>query len=907
MKHRLIEDIFPLKEISKESSKEKSIRHGHISTLHVWWARRPLASSRTTIYASLVGPPKNIDEWTTKNDLIIKLSKWENVSNYNLLDHIKKEILDNNGGIPPKVLDPFGGGGSIPLEALRLGCETYSSDINPVAILIQKCTLEFPQKFGNQFKGEDFIHNDNENKLLKDVKKWSDWVFDESFDEIGKFYPKNKDMVTYGYITARTILCQENKCGAEIPLMNNYWLVRKDNKKIAIHPLVNKKTIQFQIVGDGYAKMPNKFNPEKGTISKATAVCIACGAVIDPKMLKKIFQKKETWDKHIVTVSNKEGSTGKIYSIPNKLDISSFQCAKEYLPIKKNIMLNQFETDPIPDEIILTPDNKEYKPGGLYWTYASIVLYGITKWRDIFNPRQLLSSIVFMEKIRHVHKLMLDSGYDDEYAKVITTYLAIMLNRLVSKNTKLSRYNVAGEKIEQLFGRGAFQMIHIYAELNPFTNVGWRNMQDWVLRVISHCSKLEKPVTKITQESASSLSHKDNYFDAVFTDPPYYDNIPYSDLSDFFYVWLKRSVGYLYPELFSTPLTPKSNEAITNLSLALGDSKKNICDNIKSIKTKKIFEQMLSKSFMEIHRVLKKNGIAVIVYAHKSTEGWETLINSILESGLVITGALPISTEMKSRMVAKETAALNSSIYMIATKSEKIDIGFYRNIKKDLEIHVVAKLQRLWDQGISGSDFFISAIGASIEIFAKYKKIVDDADNSITAMDLLSDIRKIVTNFAINQVLHDGIDGEVSQLTRFYILWRWAYGYAKIPFDDALKLAQSIGIDIEHEFDRGFIIKEKEFVKVLEPVDRKIEDLESPELIDVLHKAALCWKNNKQEDMLKVLKRNKIGGTDVFFKVAQAITESNPKSQESKLLEGFLAGRNKIVENINFEPIQHKL
>ena len=903
MKRRLIESIFPIKEISKESSKEKSVRHGHISTLHVWWARRPLASSRTTIYASLVGPPKNIDDWVTKNDLMIKLSKWENVSNYNFIDQIKKEILNNNGGIPPKVLDPFGGGGSIPLEALRLGCETYASDINPVAILIQKCTLEFPQKFGNQLNGEGFAHEQKENELSENIKKWSDWVFDESFNEIGKFYPKNLDMITDGYITARTILCQESKCGVEIPLMNNYWLVRKPNKKIAIQPIVNKKTIQFQIVGNGYAKIPNEFNPDKGTIRRATVVCIACGAVIDPKTLKKIFWKKESWDRHIATVVHKEKNVGKIYNIPNKSDASSFQCAKEYLTIKKISMSNQFEIDPIPDEIILTPDNKEYRPGGLYWTYASIVLYGITKWKDLFNPRQLLSSIVFMEKIRQAHKLMLDSGYDEEYAKVITTYLAIMLNRLVSKNTKLSRYHVTRETIEQLFGRGAFQMIHVYIELNPFTNTGWKNMQEWVLKVVSHCSKLEKPAAKIIQESASSLSHKDDYFDAVFTDPPYYDNIPYSNLSDFFYVWLKRSIGHLYPELFSTPLTPKSNEAITNLSLAHGDTRKNIADTIRSIKTKEIFEQTLSKSFMEIYRVLKKNGVAVIVYAHKSTEGWETLINSILESGLVITGALPISTEMKSRMVAKESAALNSSIYMIATKSEKIDLGFYRDIKKDLEVHVAVKLQRLWGQGISGSDFFISAIGASIEIFARYKKIVDDADRPITAMNLLSDIRKIVTNFAINQVLHDGIDGEVSQLTRFYILWRWAYGYAKIPFDDALKLAQSVGIDIKYEFDRGFIIKEKEFVKILEPSERKIEDLESQELIDVLHKAALYWKNNKQEDMLRVLrvlKRNKIGGMDVFFKVAQAITESNPNSQESKLLGGFLAGRNKIIENINF-------
>ena len=907
MKRRLIGEIFPVKEVSKESAREKSIRHGHISTLHLWWARRPLASSRTTIYASLVDPPKNIEEWKKKNDLIIKLSKWENSLNHNIINQAQTEILDKNGGIPPRILDPFGGGGSIPLEALRLGCETYSSDVNPVAILIQKCILEFPQKFNNKFKDEGFAHKHAENTLVKDLEKWSNWVFDKASKEIEKFYSKIDDTISVGYITARTIACQNHKCGVEIPLMNSYWLVRKPDKKIAVYPYVEGKTIQFKIVGDGYDKIPDGFDPNKGTISKAITVCIACGAVIDPKTLKKIFWRKEAWDKQISTITSKDGIAGKKYRPANKSDLSSFLSASKYLQTKRNAIINKFQTDPIPDEIISSPDNKEYQQGGLYWRDAKCVLYGMTKWRDLFNTRQLLSLVVFMEKIWQAHKSMLNSGYDEEYAKVLTTYLAIMLDRLVDKNSNLSRYNVVRETIEHVFGRQALQMIWTYVELNPFTSTGWKNMQNWVTRVISHCSELKNPAAKITQESASSLSYKNNYFDAVFTDPPYYDNIHYSLLSDFFYVWLKRSIGYLYPELFSTPLTPKSDEAIANLPLSSGDGKKNIQNRIKSIKTKKIFEQILSKSFQEIHRVLKKDGIVVIVYAHKSTEGWETLINSILESGLVITGAWPISTEMKARMVAKDSAALNSSIYMIARKSEKEDLGFYRDVKKHLETHIVKKLQYLWEQGISGADFFISAIGVSIEIFGRYKKIVDDGDNTITTIHLLDDVRKIVTNFAINQVLHGGFNDEISQMTRFYILWRWAYGYAKIPFNDALKMSQSVGIDIEREFDKGFIIKEKNFIKVLEPTERKIIDLNSHELIDILHKIVLLWKNNKQQDMLNELKKNKIGQSDIFYKTAQAIIESNPSSLESKLLEGFLAGKNKIIDSMNLDTIQDKL
>jgi hypothetical protein len=243
---------------------------------------------------------------------------------------------------------------------------------------------------------------------------------------------------------------------------------------------------------------------------------------------------------------------------------------------------------------------------------------------------------------------------------------------------------------------------------------------------------------------------------------------------------------------------------------------------------------------------------------------------------------------------------------MVARKWEKEEIGFYRDIKNDLEKHVKNKLENLWNQGISGADFFISAIGSSIEIFGKYEKIIDDNDQQITTMRLLDDVRKIVTDFAIHQVLHNGFGGEVSQLTRLYVLWRWAYGDTKVSFDEGLKLYQSIGINIE-EWNKGFIKKDNEFIQVLGPSERKLENLDSPELIDVLHKVVMLWKNNKRKDMLKVLKDSGFGNSDVFYKVAQAISESNPGSSESKLLDGFLSSRTKILDDISLDEDQTKL
>ena len=788
------------------------------------------------------------------------------------------------------------------MEALRLGCETYSSDVNPVAILIQKCILEFPQKFGVLPKTSRIASAETDNRLFNDVKKWSDWVFDRAFEEIGDFYPSKKDQMLVGYMTARTISCQNPRCRVEIPLMRNYWLVRKTNKKekkgkrVAVCPYVDGKTIKFKIVGDGYDPMPADFDPDNGTISHATAVCIACEAVVDPKTLKNIFWNKKSWDKQIVTITTMSKGRGKTYAPSGEDDMEAFQLASKYLD-KLQASAPRQAVGLVPDEVISTPQNREYTSGDFYWNYTVVVMYGMTRWSDLFNPRQILSMVTFAEKINLAYNIMIDSGYDRDYARAVTTYLGIMLDRLADKNSNLVVYNVVGEKIEHVFGRQALQMVWHYAELNPFANNGWKNMQEWVLRVIDHCSDIEHTAT-ISQNSATSLPYADEYFDAVFTDPPYYDNIPYSVLSDFFYVWLKRTVGHLYPELFLSPLTPKSDEAISNLTLARGSNKDLIAAKLSDIKRKEDFESALSASFTEIWRVLKQDGIAVIVYAHKSTEGWETLINSILKSGLVVTAAWPIHTEMKSRMVAKESAALSSSIYMVARKSSRQKLGFYRDVKKGLSTHVAGKLEQLWKQGISGADLSISAIGISMEVFAKYEKVVDDNDEQITAQQLLDDVRKIVTDFTINQALHSDLEGTLSHMTRFYILWRLEYGYAKVPFDNALKLAQSVGVDIEEEYNRGFIRKEKGFIRVLAPTERKLSEIVSRDLIDTLHRSVLLWKGNKKQAMLDELKKSGLGEFDVFYKVAQAISELTPNSDESRLLDGFLSGRDRILNCI---------
>jgi len=905
---RFIEETFPVKEVSIESAKEKNIRHGHISTLHIWWARRPLASSRATNYASLIPSSNNIDEWNRKRQFIIDFSKWGNSNNQQMIKQAREDILKANKGEPPKVLDPFAGGGAIPLEALRLGCEVYANDYNPVAILILKCTLEYPQKygkpgeierefeeFGKKYKGRIKVKN----KLLEDVKKWGNWVLKEAKKEIGKFYPEEIDSsIPVGYIWARTIPCQNPSCGANIPLMRQFWLAKKDKKKIALFPYIENKEVKFKIVGDGYEKMPENFNPTNGTVSRAVATCPVCGSVINAKTTRKLFQEKKAGQRMIAVVLHNPKRKGKFYRIATEKDMEIFKKAEQYLKGKRDELMLKWGMDPVPDE--------ELPPIGTLG--FRIQRYNMNTWGDLFNSRQKLALITFVEKVRKSYEKMLGEGYEEDYAKAVVSYLGLIVSRISDFSTNIFPWMNHVENAGHVFNRQAIAMAWDYFELNIFSPVSqgtWLSMSRQIVNAINIRSQipdfqiLNHNLPTITQFSATSLSYPDNFFDAVFTDPPYYDNVPYSYLSDFFYVWLKRTIGNLYPELFSTPLVPKSNEIIAN-PISQG-GKKN---------AKEFFEEKLKESFQEIHRVLKLNGITVIVYAHKSTEGWETLINSLLDSNLIMSGAWPLNTEMKGRMRAQKSAALASSIYIVARKIKRLPTGFYNEIKEELKKYMNTKLQRLWEEGIGGADFFIAAIGSAIEVFGKYEKVMDYEGNIVRADRLLLDVQKIATDYAVHQILHNGFSGEISDLTRFYVLYRWNYGTLKVQFDEARKLAASLSIDLAKEWNRkGFIKKEREFIKVLGPQERKLEDLKnSSELIDVLHKTLLLWEKSKRGEMINLLKESGYGKKEAFYRVAQAISETlSIESKEKKLLDGFLAGRVRLREEIKEEPIQGRL
>ena len=884
---RLIEETFSTKEVSTESTHEKNIRRGHISTLHIWWARRPLAASRATAYAALIPPPKDIDEWSQKRDFISNLSKWDNSLNAHLIKRAQKEILEANDGVPPKVLDPFGGGGAIPLEALRLGCETYSNDLNPVAVLIQKCTLEYPQKYGRTAGEPDggmHFGPTIKDPLPEDVKKWGTWVLAEAKKELCKFYPEEKDGSTpVGYVWTRTVPCQNPSCGVKIPLMKQFWLSNKQKKRVAVHPYFADGNIKFRIVGDGYEPIPDNFNPSAGTVSRAVAVCSVCGGTVEANLTRQLFQERKAGERMIAVVLHKSGTPGKRYRVTTEKDLKDFQAAEEYLSEKREKLRLEWGMDPVPDEPLPPRGTLGFRIQG----------YGMLKWDNLFNARQKLALITFVEKVKAAYQKMVAEGVDGEYAKAVVSYLALILSRHSSYNATLCWWEPLGERSFNVFGRQALPMVFDYSEQNPYSILtgNWLSQVNITAEIISHLSSpLFLQSATVTHSSATSIPYPNEFFDAVFTDPPYYDNVPYSYLSDFFYVWLKRTLADVYPELFSTPLTPKRNEIVA-YSHGPGGFEEG----------KRFFEESLKLSFQEIHRVLKPNGVAVIVYAHKSTEGWETLINSLIDSGLIMTGAWPLRTEMKTRLRANESAVLASSIYIVARKMERQPTGFYNEVKEEMKTHLNAKLHRLWEEGLSGADFFIAAIGSAIEVFGKYEQVMDFEGKVVRADRLLDDVREIATDYAVRQILHNGFAGEISDLTRFYVLWRWEYGEARVPFDEARKLAQSCGIDLAQEWGgKGFIVKEKQFIRVLGPRSRQLDELkDESELIDVLHHVLLLWEKSQRDEMLRVLRDSDFGDSEAFYRVAQAISETLPvESREKKLLDGFLAGRERVKEDI---------
>jgi len=915
MNRKLIEYDLPLAEISDQSAREKNIRHGHPSTLHIWWARRPLAASRATAFAALVDDPgpERPEERKRLRRMIEQMVPWEAVKDGNapVIQKAREVIREQFEEEQPRVLDPFAGGGSIPLEALRLGCETYASDYNPVAVFIEKATLEWPQKFGVEVELPDTEKpsgdlsdlrrgNGKVNLLAYLVERWANRILEEARAEIGRFYPEESGdglvgkreishdvgWIPVGYLWARTVPCQNPACGATIPLIRQFWLAKKKNKRVAYRPVVDrdKKQVEFELLEGDALKSAEKggFDPGNGTVSRANAECLLCGQVTKAKQVRKLAQEEQMGERMVAVVLHHPDETGKKYRLATSEDNEVFSEARQYLAKKLDEW--PYLESPLPEEE-LTVNARYMLP----------TTYGLLRWRDLFNARQQLALVTYLEKIKGSYEGILEEcrkvvgpgglGVEtidaDELARAVVGYLGVVLSRQADRTSTLARLDVTRESLQGTYARGALPFTWDHIEASPLSGSSgdWTSNRDWVLRYIENNGWRSSVSAMASPASATDLPFPDNSLDAVLTDPPYYDNVPYAALSDFFYVWLKRAVGEHFPDLFSTPLVPKSDEAI------MEPTRHDSTDDAK-----KFFEEMLEESFREAHRVLKPGGVAVVVYAHKTTEGWETLLNALNRAGLVVTGSWPVHTEMKSRLRAAQSAALASSIYMVCRKTVREPRGFWDEIRREVKDRVEEKLEQFWEAGlVRGGDFFISAIGPGMEAYSRYDRVETYAGEEVDVVQLLQFIRGVATDFLVHRLLRGATAETIDKASQFYLTYRWTFGDNRVEFDDARRIATAEGVRLESLWgDGGFVKKTTKYIQVLGPKERKkVEDVES--LVDALHRACRLWEGGRHDELDDFLQTDGYAGSAAFWQFAQAVAECLTNgNKEKQLLEGLL-------------------
>lgn len=811
-KRKLIEVALPLEAINREAAREKSIRHGHPSTLHLWWARRPLAAARAVLFAQLVDDPSaHPDKYPTEeaqrarreelHRLIEELVVWENSNNQDVLRRAHQEILDSCDGNPPPILDPFAGGGTIPLEAQRLGLEAHASDLNPVAVLINKALIEIPPKFRDQppvFPGLADTKADwrGAEGLAADVRAYGEWMRDEAEKRIGHLYPKatlpdGTQAPVIAWIWARTVRCPNPGCGIEMPLVRSWWLGKKKGKEAFIVPKVvadasdpSGKRVEFEIGHDaaGPEVLPD------GTVGRRGAVCLSCDAPVTLNQVRDAGKAVGLKPRLMAVVA--EGTRSRVYLSPTPEQAHS-ACVER----------------PVGSPEGSLPDNpRDFKTAN----------YGLKVWADLFTNRQLVALTTFSELVSEARDRVLGdlkvgraaTVAMAEYADAVTTYLGLGLSRMTDIANGLCRWENTKEQVRNLFGRQAIPMLWDFAETSPFGKAAGAYL-------VSLTS-----LTKVIQIAGMQVSRvlQRDALDApragllISTDPPYYDNIGYSDLSDFFYVWLRRTLRGVYPDLLGTMLVPKAEELVANPYRHGGKEG-----------AKKFFEDGFRQIFARARESALPGFPITVYYAFKQSEsddsgetstGWETLLEGMIQSGWSITATWPMRSELSNRMIAKDTNALASSI-VLALRPRPGDApttdraGLIAGLRAELPM----ALRKLQQGGIAPVDLPQAAIGPGMAVFSRYAKVLE-ADGSL--MSVHSALARI--NEILDQVLNEQ-EGDFDPTTRFAIAWYRQHGYAIGTYGDAESLATARGAAVQGLDRDGILVSRAGKVNLIRPAD----------------------------------------------------------------------------------------
>jgi adenine-specific DNA methylase len=977
---RLIEVDLPIKRISAHARREKSIRHGHISTLHIWWARRPLAACRAVICAALWPDPADelypeafreaartyMHGWAAHHltlasedsysrfvaiqkesrklddnivlrqallDFIADFANWDNSTVKEYLDTSRAltqaahEALGGAPGTKPLVVDPFAGGGSIPLEALRVGADAFASELNPVAVLLNKVVLEYIPKYGQ--------------RLAHEVRKWGEWVKREAEKELAEFYPQDADGATpIAYLWARTIQCEGPGCGAEVPLVKTTVLDSKPvgkDVRLAIEGNESGQGFKTQIL---YGKSDRN---GISTVRGWSVTCPLCGFTTAKKHVQ--FQLTQqnggaSSARLLAVVTSTPGKSGKRFRNPTHRDVEVVENAKKaVLKPEHHAILASLSAE--------FPNRDAHRAVG-----SQLPLYGLKRYEDVYLARQKLALACLGRAIQRI------PNTGSEFDHTIRVLMAFCLAKQADYSTTLCRWRPDGAYVNPtLGGEKKYVMVSDFAESCPLSHGSgdWLGQVDWVGRALARESILQDSNGQVAQASADSRVLPDDSADAVVTDPPYYDSVPYSDLANFFYVWLRPLLQKEFPELLEPMVSPKQKEMTV-------DHPGNDAETAN-------YRDGLTRAFDTGRFTTKPAGIGVIVFAHKSTAGWESLLAAIIQAGWSIVASWPVDTELQNRLNARGTASLSSSVHIVCRPRENPDgsvrtdeIGDWRDVLQELPRRIHEWMPRLAEEGVVGADAIFACLGPALEIYSRYSSVEKASGEHVSLKEYLEEVWAAVAREALI-VIFEGADVSGFEAdARLTAMWLWTLrtlvngadddvdedseeegettknlrGYS-LEYDAARKIAQGLGAHLENlshlveiKGDTATLLSAGARTRYLfgkesaeapkgrgKKPDRQLtlnfegelhqleeeargwgEDLTSrPGLtvLDRLHQSMLLFATGRSGALQRFLVEDGVGRNELFWRLAQALSALYPTgTDEKRWVDGVLARKRSL-------------
>jgi adenine-specific DNA methylase len=745
----LIDEWFPTAEVGVESVRERSVgQNPPINRLHVWFARRPLVASRAAVLASILPPdttrkeflellgiPHNKDVVAAAERLArakankVKLKEnplsWERAFKHTptkpQLNALREKISRFWGRDRVLVLDPMAGGGSIPYEALRLGLDVVAGELNPVAYIVLKATLEYPVKFRE--------------RLVQAVREFCEEVHRRAKTELEPFFPKKAGESVYAYLWARTVKCPS--CGLVIPLSPNWWIVREgEPTDIAVKLVVaeDNDTCTFEIVSNPKAK---GLDPDEGTDVGKSARCPRCRTTVDSEFVKREAQEGRMSHQLYAVAVKVAGKWS--FRTPTKAELEAVGKAEETLMEK----LRLWEKNGlIPNELVQE---------GL--KTRELINFGMLRWRDLFNPRQLLTHLTYLEKFLEVKRELLSkavSEEDREFYRAVIAYGALVFDTCVDYNCLLSLWDATRNKIAHMMGLQAFPFKSSYAEWDH-SKMLWSWSLEKVLDALEEIIELlpeKSGDVSVYCRDAASIPLPDKSVDCIVVDPPYYENVMYSEVSDFFYVWLKRLIGDLYPEAFQHELTPKEEEAVANPARYKGVNKAKELAN-------KHYESKIEACFREMKRVLRDDGVMTVMFTHRKAEAWASLAKALINAGFTFKASWPVATEPGQKFGKMEKGVLKYTVLLRCGKRTAEKKGLWEEVKEELNEEAERRVRDHYSRGITGPDLLVSIYGPILGKFADYTIVKDASGKVKTPTDALNIVAEIVNRFLTEDIQAD--------------------------------------------------------------------------------------------------------------------------------------------------------